>query len=82
MIDHLGYAAGVISVTSFLPQAVRAWRTQQTRDLSLSTFALLITAGTMWIVYGVARRDWPLIATNGGMVAVNVVLAAAKLRYK
>lgn len=78
---HLGYAAGVITVGAFLPQVMRAWRTRRTRDLSLGTFALLITAGTMWAVYGMLRRDWPVVATNAGMVALNLALAVAKVRF-
>lgn len=78
---QLGYAAGVITVGAFLPQVVRAWRTRQTRDLSMSSFALLIGAGTLWVIYGLLSRDWPVVATNGGMIALNIVLAAAKLRY-
>lgn len=78
----LGYVAGAITVASFLPQVVRAWRTKRTRDLSLGTFALLITAGTLWMVYGVLTRDWPVVATNGGMVLLNLALATAKVRYR
>ena len=81
MVNQLGYAAGVITVASFLPQVVRAWRTRQTRDLSLGSLALLITAGSLWIVYGALSRDWPVVATNAGMVALLVLLAGAKARF-
>jgi MtN3 and saliva related transmembrane protein len=80
--NHLGYVAGVLTVLSFLPQVIRAWRTRQTRDLSLSSFAILITAGTLWMVYGAMSRDWPVIATNAGMVTLNLALATAKIRYR
>ena len=79
---YLGYFAGVLTVASFLPQVVRAWRTRQTRDLSLSMFGLLITASSLWVVYGLLKRDWPLVATNSGMVALNGALAVAKIRYR
>ena len=78
----LGTVAGVLTVGSFLPQVVRAWRTKRTRDLSLGTFALLMTSGTLWMIYGALAADWPVVATNGGMVALNGALAAAKLRYR
>jgi MtN3 and saliva related transmembrane protein len=81
MVSELGYAAGVITVASFLPQVIRAWRTRQTRDLSFISLALLMTAGTLWIVYGALSRDWPVVATNGGMVALLVLLAGAKARF-
>ena len=82
MVNELGYVAGVITVTSFLPQVVRAWRTRQTRDLSLSSLALLMTAGSLWVLYGALSHDWPVVATNGGMVALLALLAAAKVRYR
>ena len=45
-------------------------------------FALLITSGSLWMVYGIVKSDWPVIATNSGMVALNGALAAAKMRYR
>jgi MtN3 and saliva related transmembrane protein len=81
-LPYLGFVAGTITVMSFLPQVVRAWRTRRTRDLSLGMFALLVTAGTLWMIYGAIGRDWPVVVTNGGMVALNMALVAAKLRYK
>ena len=82
MVSELGYVAGVITVASFLPQVVRAWRTRQTRDLSLGSLALLITAGALWILYGALSSDLPVVLTNGGMVGLLVLLAAAKVRYR
>ncbi|HEX7977171.1 MAG TPA: SemiSWEET family transporter [Gemmatimonadaceae bacterium] len=81
MVNELGYVAGLVTVASFLPQVVRAWRTRQTRDLSLASLALLITAGSMWILYGALSRDWPVVATNSGMVGLLVLLAMAKVKH-
>ena len=82
MIHYLGYFAGTLTVCSFLPQVIRTWQTHQTRDLSLGMFTLLTTASTLWIVYGAVTRDWPVVLTNGGMVALNGALAVAKVRYR
>ena len=82
MIHYLGYFAGTLTVCSFLPQVIRTWQTHQTRDLSLGMFMLLTTASTLWIVYGAVTRDWPVVLTNGGMVALNGALAVAKVRYR
>ena len=81
MISYLGYFAGILTVGSFLPQVIRVWRTRQTRDLSLSMFALLSTASSLWIIYGAITRDWPVVLTNAGMVALNGAIATAKVRY-
>lgn len=81
MIAYLGYFAGSLTVVSFVPQVYRSWQTRRTGDLSMSMFALLITASSLWMVYGAFNRDWPVILTNGGMVALNVALAVAKVRF-
>ena len=81
MIEYLGYIAGALTVCSFLPQVYRSWQTRRTGDLSMSMFALLITASSLWMVYGALNRDWPVILTNGGMVALNAALAVAKVRF-
>jgi MtN3 and saliva related transmembrane protein len=81
MIHYLGYFAGLLTVSAFLPQVIRTWRTRQTRDLSLGMFALLSTASSLWIIYGALTTDWPVVATNAGMVALNGALAIAKVRY-
>jgi MtN3 and saliva related transmembrane protein len=81
LIQYLGYLAGALTVFSFLPQVIRTWQSRQTRDLSLHMFAFLITASTLWIIYGIVIHDWPVILTNVGMVALNGAIATAKLRY-
>lgn len=81
MQSYLGYFAGALTVASFLPQVVRAWRTRQTRDLSLSSFVLLMTAGSLWMVYGAISSDWPVVLTNAGMVTLTAALATAKVRF-
>ena len=79
---YIGYVAGALTVVSFFPQVLRVWRTRQTHDLSFGMFALLITAGALWVTYGVLERDWPVIATNAGTVVLNCTILLAKLRYK
>jgi MtN3 and saliva related transmembrane protein len=82
MIGLLGFVAGVLTVGSFVPQVVRTWRTRRTGDLSFGMFALLVTSGSLWMLYGFVRHDWPVVATNAGMVTLTTTLLVAKARYK
>jgi MtN3 and saliva related transmembrane protein len=82
LIPCIGYVAGGLAVVSLIPQASRAWRTKQTKDLSVRTFLLLVTSGVLWITYGAMASDWPVIATNAGMVVLNGVILGAKIRYQ
>ena len=82
LTPYVGYLAGALTVLSLWPQVLRTWRTKQTKDLSIRTFILFITAGVLWLVYGFLASDWPVIATNAGMVTLNGAILVAKLRYK
>lgn len=80
-ISLLGFAAGLITTVSFVPQVVRVWRTRSVADLSLGTFALLISGAALWLLYGVLIGDGPVIVTN---LAVGLLIAAilvAKVRF-
>ena len=81
MIEYFGYFAGFLTVASFLPQVIRTWQTRKTGDLHLGMFVLLVTASTLWVIYGVIIGSWPVILTNVGMFALNGALAVAKLRF-
>jgi MtN3 and saliva related transmembrane protein len=82
MVDYIGYAAGVLTVSSFLPQVIRTWKTKKARDLSYLMLVLLITSGSLWLLYGVLTRDAPLIVTNSGMVALCCAILAGKIRFR
>ena len=79
LTHYLGYFAGTLTVLSFLPQVIRTWKTRRTGDLSLWMFRVLITASTLWIIYGIVIHDWPVIITNLGMVALNGAMTTTSI---
>jgi MtN3 and saliva related transmembrane protein len=81
MIQYLGYFAGTLTVVSFIPQVIRTWKTHHTKDLSFGMFALLVTASSLWIIYGIIIEDWPVILTNVGMVVLTGSIGVAKIRF-
>lgn len=80
--ELVGYAAGLLTVGSYIPQVVRAWRTRRTQDLSFSTFALLTTSAIAWIAYGLLIGSVPVVLTNFGFAVLTAALVVAKLRFK
>lgn len=81
MIHYLGYVAGTLTVVSFIPQVYRTWKTKHTKDLSFGMFAMLVTACSLWAIYGIIIKDWSVILTNLGMVALNGAIGVAKFRF-
>ncbi|MFS4438122.1 SemiSWEET family sugar transporter [Paracoccaceae bacterium GXU_MW_L88] len=81
MIDLIGYVAGILGTICWLPQVLKAWRTQETRDLSLSTSLMIFATMTLWLIYGLALMSWPLILANALSLSMISAIILAKLRF-
>jgi MtN3 and saliva related transmembrane protein len=81
-VTLVGYLAAVLTTAAFVPQALRAWRTRSTSDISLSMFVMLNVGITLWLLYGLLTEDAPLIAANliTGVLAASILYL--KIRYK
>ncbi|MEQ1494584.1 MAG: SemiSWEET family transporter [Novosphingobium sp.] len=80
-VELLGYTASLASGGAFLPQAIRALKTRQTGDLSLSS-VLLGAAGTvLWASYGLAIGSGPVMLSNFVVMPFALATLALKLRH-
>lgn len=79
-IDLLGYAASLASGGAFLPQAIRALRTRQTRDLSLAAVALGAAGTVLWSVYGLTIGSGPVTVSNLVVMPFAVATLVMKLK--
>lgn len=82
LTPYVGYVAGAMTVVSYAPQAVRAWKTHEVKDLSWAMLALLVLAGVLWITYGIVSSQLPVVLTNVGTVALTAAILVAKIRYR
>lgn len=81
-ITHLGLVAGAITTAAGIPQVVRAYRTRQTRDISIWQPVLLNIGMTLWLIYGIALGDTPLIFANAISLLCYSALIVMKLRFR
>ena len=77
----IGLAAACCTTVSFLPQVIKAWRTQSTRDVSVMMFTLLVTGNSLWLLYGALIGDLPIVAANIVTLGLVGAILALKLRY-
>jgi MtN3 and saliva related transmembrane protein len=67
-VESLGYAAAVVTNISVYPQAYEVWLVVENGDseklasLSLTMFVLQGTGCAMWLVFGLMRGIWPVVA--------------------
>jgi MtN3 and saliva related transmembrane protein len=80
-ISVIGSVAGMSTTGAFLPQVIRTWRTRSTEDISLGMFLLTAFGLFLWLIYGLARNDWPLIVTDVVSLILAVTILGLKLRY-
>lgn len=81
IITLLGLVAGTLTTIAFVPQVIRAWKTKSTKDVSLSMFTILCAGIFMWIVYGIAIGDVPVIIANVVTLCLASSVIVAKLRF-
>jgi MtN3 and saliva related transmembrane protein len=80
LINVVGVAAGLCSMTSFVPQLVKIWRARDASGISLRMFAVTALAFTLWTTFGLLQNSWPIAVSNG--VCLMLVLVIVALRMK
>jgi MtN3 and saliva related transmembrane protein len=81
LIKLTGTLAAILTTTAYLPQAWRAWRTGSTHDVSLKMYLIMVAGTALWLAYGLALGDWPLIGANSVCLLLTGFILALKLRH-
>jgi MtN3 and saliva related transmembrane protein len=80
LIDSIGALGAMLTTLCWLPQALQILRARDTRAISLPATAGFSAGIFLWLVYGVALADWPLIASSAVTLALMLVILGLKLR--
>ena len=81
MIDAIGVAAAVCSMSSFVPQAVKIWRERNAGSVSLRMYVVTVAGFSLWAAYGLALGSWPLVGSNLVCLVLSAAILVLKLRY-
>lgn len=82
LIDFVGASGAVLTTLCWLPQVLKVIREKETRALSLPATAAFTLGVVLWLIYGLAIGDWPLIGSNAVTLALMAVILAMKRRYR
>jgi MtN3 and saliva related transmembrane protein len=80
-LDLLGYVAAVLTTGAFVPQAITAMRTRDTRSTSFWMYLTFTTGVALWFVYGVVLSSWPMILANAVTFLLAATILGLKVRY-
>jgi MtN3 and saliva related transmembrane protein len=74
--EVVGFIAGALSCTTFLPQVIKTWKSKSTKDVSLSMFLIASVGTAMWLVYGILIHSFSIIATNIVVLIFSLMMLA------
>jgi MtN3 and saliva related transmembrane protein len=77
-LDALGFVAGALTTAAFIPQVLKSWQTRDLSGISLRMYSLFTAGVALWLVYGIALANRPIILWN----LVTLVLAGGVLILK
>lgn len=76
----LGIIAACCTTFSFLPQALRVWRTREVEQLSIATLTLMLIGVVLWLIYGIYREDIVIIGANAVAIFFVAYIWSVKVR--
>jgi MtN3 and saliva related transmembrane protein len=82
LVQVIGIAAGICTAVSLLPQIIKILKEKKAEEISLAYLFVLLSGLVLWIVYGVLRKDIPVIATNALSIVLNLTMLGLGLKYK
>lgn len=82
LIDIIGFIAGICTATSLVPQLVTTLKQKKAQEVSLFMFIVLLMGNALWIWFGVAKSELPIILTNSFSLLLNIIMLVLKYKYK
>jgi MtN3 and saliva related transmembrane protein len=80
-VDAIGATGAVLTTVCWVPQAIKIIRDRETRAISLPGTTLCVVGVLLWLVYGLAIVDGPLIGSSIVTFAMTAVILVLKIRH-
>lgn len=81
LTDIAGTLAAVLTTASFVPQAWHTFQTKDVRGISLGMYSVFTAGVSMWLLYGILLRAWPIVIANSITLALAAAILVMKLSY-
>jgi MtN3 and saliva related transmembrane protein len=82
MIDTIGYLAAFLTTFSFVPQALKTFRTRDVSGISLAMYGSFTAGVALWLVYGLLLSAWPIVIANVITLSLAISILLMKLKYR
>ena len=79
---YIGIGAGIFTALSLLPQLFKIVKEKKADDISFFMLFILLVGLGGWIWYGILKKDYPILVTNGFSLLVNLLIIGFSIKYK
>lgn len=80
--ELIGYAAATLATLAFVPQVVKSYRDQSTKDISLVMYLVFFTGVVLWLIYGIHLESMPMIIANTVTALLALSIIILKIKHK
>ena len=81
-LDALGFLAGALTTAAFIPQVLKSWQTRDLSGISLRMYSLFTAGVALWLLYGIALANRPIILWNLITLALAGGVLILKLKHR
>ena len=79
--ELIGFAAGLFTTMSFLPQVLKSCKSKSTKDISWGYLAMFFIGVSLWLAYGLMANSISVIAANMATMVLLLALIFLKTKY-
>lgn len=72
---------GSIEPITSIPQVLLVYELQSADELSLFTWSFGVFATSLWLIYAISRKSWPLITSSILWLAADIPIVVAILLF-
>ena len=70
----VGLFAAVFTTVANIPQTYIIIRERSTEHISVTTYGILFLGTSLWVIYGIIKKDWPIIAANSISTLISLII--------
>lgn len=80
-IGKVAYIVALVGPLSSVPQIYEIWTERNAAGVSFLTWMLFLFTSLVWLLYGISKRDRPLIISNALWVVGEVIIMVGAVLY-
>jgi MtN3 and saliva related transmembrane protein len=78
----LATISGVAMASAGLPQAIKIFKRESAKDISISSRVILLIGGLIWLTYGVLIINYPIIISNIFGTIAEILVIGGYIKYR